>query len=593
MKYTARPIIFSIAVLSALAIANQAHAQKAVLYDFTATWCGPCQQMSPIVHKLEREGFPIQKVDIDQNPNLARQYSVTSIPAFVLVVDGREVGREVGRTSEHQLRRMLASIPQEKPAAQQSMIASNSAQQGSGLQSQSRGNTGYEQPNLGQPGAFPNMNPQPPQQTMAAQTQTQTPAVLNSPQPFPDMNTTQPVAHSAVVASNTQNNPVIRAQFDERTNVTSPTPHVNSAAANVRLRIRDEKGINYGSGTVIESKPGLTYVLTCGHIFRSLSESSKVDIDIFVDDRFESFVGKVEKYDLDADVGLVSLRTDGVLPVAKLANAPTSLKQGQNVISVGCSGGQNPTVENLQVTSLNRYTGPDNIECTGVPVQGRSGGGLFNENNEIVGVCIAADPKEKRGLYCGLNPVVELLEGCGLTHIIRRNNATGENQILVETNANQPNDPAAAFLSSNSTDQAFANTMASSNNAFANNGGNGSVSAPAIDPQHTNQMLQTLNNAEGAKLTIIIEKPNAPGQTQVVIIPAATARLLADLTGEISPSQSVATNRPLSMEPPVTRPVGFTATMPAVPVTRQLREEDRSETLPTEYSVAQPYRRLR
>ena len=586
MKYTARPIVFSIAVLSALAIANQAQAQKAVLYDFTATWCGPCQQMSPIVHKLEREGFPIQKVDIDQNPNLARQYSVTSIPAFVLVVDGREVGREVGRTSEHQLRRMLASIPQEKPVAQQTMIASNTAQQ-----SQSRGNTGYEQPNLGQPGAFPNMNPQPPQQTMAAQTQA--PAVLNSPQPFPDMNQTQPVANSAVVASNTQNTPVIRAQFDERTNVTSPTPHINSAAANVRLRIRDEKGINYGSGTVIESKPGLTYVLTCGHIFRSLSESSKVDIDIFVDDRFESFVGKVEKYDLDSDVGLVSLPTDGVLPVAKLANAPTTLKQGQTVISVGCSGGQNPTVENLEVTALNRYTGPDNIECTGIPVQGRSGGGLFNENNEIVGVCIAADPKEKRGLYCGLNPVVELLEDCGLTHIIRRSSMTGENQILVETNASQPNDPAAAFLSSNSTDQAFANTMATSNNAFANNSGNTPVSAPAIDPQYTNQMLQTLNNSEGAKLTIIIEKPNAPGQTQVVIIPAATARLLADLTGELSPSQSVATNRPLSMEPPVTRPVGFTAIMPVAPVTRQLREEDRSETLPTEFSVAQPYRRLR
>lgn len=586
MKYTARPIVFSIAVLSALAIANQAQAQKAVLYDFTATWCGPCQQMSPIVHKLEREGFPIQKVDIDQNPNLARQYSVTSIPAFVLVIDGREVGREVGRTSEHQLRRMLASIPQEKPAAQQKMIASNTAQQ-----SQSRGNTGYEKPNLGQPADFPNMTPQPPQQPQAARAQA--PPESNSPQPFPEMNHTQPVAHSAVVASNTQNTPVIRAQFDERTNVTSPTPHINSAAANVRLRIRDDKGINYGSGTVIESKPGLTYVLTCGHIFRSLSESSKVDIDIFVDDRFESFVGKVEKYDLDSDVGLVSLPTDGALPVAKLANAPTTLKQGQNVISVGCSGGQNPTVENLEVTALNRYTGPDNIECTGVPVQGRSGGGLFNENNEIVGVCIAADPKEKRGLYCGLNPVVELLEDCGLTHIIRRNNVTGENQILVETNASQPNDPADAFLSNNSTDQAFANTMASSNNAFASNGGNSPVSAPAVDPQYTNQMLQTLNNSEGAKLTIIIEKPNAPGQTQVVIIPAATARLLADLTGEISPSQSVATNRPLSMEPPVTRPVGFTAAMPVAPVTRQLREEDRSETLPTEYSVAQPYRRVR
>ncbi|MCA8987216.1 MAG: trypsin-like peptidase domain-containing protein, partial [Planctomycetaceae bacterium] len=345
-------------------------AQKAVLYDFTATWCGPCQQMSPIVHKLEREGFPIQKVDIDQNPNLARQYSITSIPAFVLVVDGKPVAREVGLTSEHQLRRLLSSIPKPQADPAQNQILVQPQGQSSPAQHVVGGqNNGLEKPQLGQASPFPtaetllSSNTPPPQSA---------PPVQNSaPQVWPAQQTPQqlPVAQPAI-----DQGAIIRAQFDNDANVTHPTPHVDSQAANVRLRIRDDKGINYGSGTIVESKPGATYVLTCGHIFRNLSESSKVDVDIFVQDRFESFVGKVEKYDLDADVGLVSIPTDGVLPVARLAVAPQQIATGDEVISVGCSGGQPPTTEQLSVTALNRYKGPDNIECTGVPVQGRSGG---------------------------------------------------------------------------------------------------------------------------------------------------------------------------------------------------------------------------
>jgi hypothetical protein len=63
---------------------------------------------------------------------------------------------------------------------------------------------------------------------------------------------------------------------------------------------------------------------------------------------------------------------------------------------------------------VNRYLGPDNLECTGVPVQGRSGGGLFDRHGDLVGVCVAADPREKRGLYAGLKAAWTLLERAGL-----------------------------------------------------------------------------------------------------------------------------------------------------------------------------------
>ena len=44
-----------------------------VLLDFTAKWCGPCREMSPIVSRLERENLPVLKVDIDEQPNLAQK----------------------------------------------------------------------------------------------------------------------------------------------------------------------------------------------------------------------------------------------------------------------------------------------------------------------------------------------------------------------------------------------------------------------------------------------------------------------------------------------------------------------------------------
>ncbi len=568
-----------------------AFAQSAVLYDFTASWCGPCQQMSPIVHKLAREGFPVQQVDIDQKPDLARRYNISSIPAFVLVVNGQEVDRFVGRTTESHLRQMMAKLP--------ANTAGGNAQattQQSPSSPTSRGATGYEQPRLGNPEPFPshgqiagvnagptNSNGNPPP---AAPQPARTAPNHSRNEGYP-VTAAVPTGNPGTPGGNTGNTPVIRAQFDENNNVTHPTPHVDSRAANVRIRIRDDKGINYGSGTVIESRPGITYVLTCGHIFRNLSPNSRVDIDIFTEDRFETFVGKVEKYDLDADVGLVSLPTDGVLPVARLAMQNKPLREGENVLSIGCSGGQPPSTEVLNVTALNRYTGPDNVECTGVPVQGRSGGGLFNESNEVVGVCIAADPKEKRGLYAGLAPILELVSSCGLGHLIRgESNAAAPDTSLASGNMQPSEMPGTSPVEApgfpmNGTGNVaeFATTQ-----EFPN--------APAITSHESPQGRDILQQASGARLTIVIEDPNSPGRTQVVIIPAATARLIADLTGELQNTRTVAAHRSLTHNSPHPSPVELDEA-PLYPMRRTLREEDRSLTLPTDFSAAQPYRRQR
>ena len=80
-----------------------------VLVDFWATWCGPCQMVGPIIEEIAGEvtDAKICKVDVDAQPELARQYKVLSIPTLMVFKNGELVKRESGAKPKEEILEML------------------------------------------------------------------------------------------------------------------------------------------------------------------------------------------------------------------------------------------------------------------------------------------------------------------------------------------------------------------------------------------------------------------------------------------------------------------------------------------------------
>lgn len=88
---------------------NQDTANGVALVDFWATWCGPCRMQSPVVEALSDEmtGINFFKMDVDQNPDTAKQFRIMSIPTLLVKKDGQVVDQIVGYHSKDQLKQIL------------------------------------------------------------------------------------------------------------------------------------------------------------------------------------------------------------------------------------------------------------------------------------------------------------------------------------------------------------------------------------------------------------------------------------------------------------------------------------------------------
>ena len=80
------------------------------LLDFWAPWCGPCQMMKPVVEELEKElegKVEFVQINVDENQEEAVKYGVMSIPTFVVLKDGQEIGRKIGFIPKEELRKII------------------------------------------------------------------------------------------------------------------------------------------------------------------------------------------------------------------------------------------------------------------------------------------------------------------------------------------------------------------------------------------------------------------------------------------------------------------------------------------------------
>jgi S1-C subfamily serine protease len=390
--------------------------------------------MEPVIRQLQTEGYPVRKVDIDQSPQLAAKFGVSAVPCFILVSNGREVARIEGTASHAQLTQMFASVRQApQPSLAELEIRGQSPDRvglGGRLRSMVGGLRNHEAAPT-QPSSVPPTVAEP----MIASGQDH--LIASGPEPPADL---QPSTYSSTrgianFASDSGVPPTANApsrpagvpamaesfhanQLHQSPNTAAPAihstprpaesgaPEERALAASVRLRIDDGQFYSYATGSIIAVQPnGEAMILTCGHVFRDSKGQGAIAVELFGSNRQGPLSGRLVACDLNNDLALVSVPIAS--PVAPVSVTPSEgyLREGARTFSIGCDRGAEPTVREGRITGINRYLGAPNLVASGRPVVGRSGGGLFDSEGRLVGVCRFADGHADEGIYVSYQAV--------------------------------------------------------------------------------------------------------------------------------------------------------------------------------------------
>ncbi|PHS14517.1 MAG: hypothetical protein COA78_05840 [Blastopirellula sp.] len=351
----------AIALLMLMTVSGaQDVAPDSTLYFVTADWCTYCHEMKPTVDRLIAEGYPVQVVNQDRNQQLSSQLGVQGLPGFVMVRNQQVVGRLEGRTTYSRLVKMFPSAGK--------------------------------------------VAPQP---------------VVREP---------YQQAIPSVVAGSTSPTTIIRGQSPEPRSINNQLVSNTSVSngrtlamqASVKLKVSDADGYSTGSGTIIHMHQGEALALTCGHLFRDSQGQGSIEVTLFAPGSPGPVSGRLISYDLERDVALVSLKPNTTVQPVPLGGDAISVQVGQTAFSIGCNQGQPATIMESRINSINRYEGPANVQAAGVPIYGRSGGGLFTSDGTLVGVCTGADHEDQEGFYEALPTIYEELNKMKIAHLFNQ-----------------------------------------------------------------------------------------------------------------------------------------------------------------------------
>ncbi len=282
-------------------------------------------------------------------------------------------------------------------------------------------------------------------------------------------------------------------------------------AASVRIRVQDPTGQSCGTGTIIDARSGWALVLTCGHIFRDFDGKGRIEVDLFGDAGPQKAEGTLVSFDIKNDIGLLRLQTSAPVRSARVAPPTQRIAVGDPVINVGCNNGESPSPRRTQITSINKYLGPPNIQAGGAPVEGRSGGGLFSADGTVIGVCNCADPKDNEGLYAAAELIRAELDRANLSFVYQDPRSvlgSGANDIMLASATTAV--PTSAPLDSRAVLPAVA-----------------SAAAPSLVPPAMPQQMHTPDDASDSpkrplQMTSVHEPLPSPTQPNLSRAEAAT-----------------------------------------------------------------------